>query len=379
MSTLKIAFIGQKGIPATLGGVEYHVKELSERLVKRGHEVSVYVRNWYTKRNLSHYKKIKLIHTPTIKTKHLDAITHAFSSSIDSIFRNCDVVHFHALGPSFFCPVPKLARKKVIVTVHGLDWQTEKWKKFAKVFLRFCEYSVIYFPDETIVVSKTLKDYFKRKFGKECIYIPNGVNIPKLRSAKLIREKYGLKGKDYIFFMGRLVPSKRVEWLIEAFKIMLNTKNLIPNFKLVISGGSSATDNYVRKLEKLAQGNKRIIFTNYITSHEKEELFSNALLFVLPSYVEGLPIALLEAMSYGVPCLASDISPHREIITDGVEGFLFQSDNFCNLAAKLDYLLKNSKELKTVTQKAKQKVEKEYNWSKIIDQVEEVYHRVLKR
>ena len=179
--------------------------------------------------------------------------------------------------------------------------------------------------------------------------------------------------------MGRLVSSKWVEWLIKAFKMMLNTKNLIPNFRLVISGGSSATDNYVRKLEKLAQGNKRIIFTNYITSHEKEELFSNALLFVLPSYVEGLPIALLEAMSYGVPCLASDISPHREIITDGVEGFLFQSDNSCNLAARLDYLLKNSKELKTVTQKAKQKVEKEYNWSKIIDQVEEVYHRVLKR
>lgn len=378
MSIMKIAFIGQKGIPVTFGGVEYHVEGLSKRLVKRGHEVSVYVRNWYTKRNLSHYEEIKLIHTPTIRTKHLDAVTHTFISSMDSIFRNYDVVHFHALGPSFFCPIPKLARKKVIVTVHGLDWQAKKWKGFAKTFLRFCEYLAVHFPDETIVVSKTLKDYFKRKFGKECTYIPNGINISKLRSAKLIREKYGLEGKDYLFFMGRLVPSKRVEWLIKAFKVMLNTKNLMPNVKLVVSGGSSATDNYVRKLKKIAQGNKRIIFTNYITGHEKEELFSNALLFVLPSSIEGLPIALLEAMSYGVPCLASDILAHQEIITDGVEGFLFQSNNFYNLVAKLDQLLKNLKRLKTVTQKAKQKVEKEYNWSKIIDKVEEVYHRVLK-
>jgi len=379
MSTMKIAFIGQKGIPATFGGVEYNVKELSERLVKRGHQVSVYVRNWYTKRNLSHYKKIRLIHTPTIKTKHLDAVTHAFSSSIDSIFRDYDLVHFHALGPSFFCPVPELAGKKVIVTVHGLDWQTEKWKKFAKAFLKLCEYLVISFPHETIVVSKTLKDYFKRKFGKECIYIPNGINIPKPRPAKLIKEKYGLKGKDYIFFMGRLVPSKRVEWLIEAFKKILNTKNPTPDIKLVISGGSSATDNYVRRLEKIAQGNRRIIFTNYITGYEKEELFSNALLFVLPSYVEGLPIVLLEAMSYGTPCLASDILPHREIITEGVEGFLFQSHSSYNLMTKLEYLLKNSKELKVVREKAQYKVEKEYNWNTIIEQVEKVYCRVLKR
>jgi len=152
---MKIAFIGQKEIPVTFGGVEYHVKELSKRLVKRGHDVSVYIRNWYTEKNLSHYEEIKLIHTPTIRTKYLDAVTHVLSSSMDSIFRNYDVVHFHALGPSFFCPIPKLARKKVIVTVHGLDWQTKKWKTFAKTFLRLCEYSAVYFPLETIVVSKT--------------------------------------------------------------------------------------------------------------------------------------------------------------------------------------------------------------------------------
>lgn len=368
---MKIAYIGQKGIPATFGGIEFHIDELSRRLVKRGHKVYVYVRDWYTDKNLKWYQGVKLVHTSTIKTKHLDAFIHSLTSSFHSIFQDYDIIHYHALGPTIFCWLPKVVRGKVVVTIHGLDWQRGKWGSFAKVFLKFTERTATYIPDKTIVVSKAQKEYFESKYGRECIYIPNGVNIPKRRLLSgIIKEKYDLNGEDYLLWMGRLTPEKRVDWLIKAFK---EIKGKIPNLKLVIAGGSSATDDYVKGLKKLAGDSERIIFTGYVACQEKEELFSNSLLFVLPSYLEGLPIALLEAMSYRLPPLVSDIPPHREIISHGQDGFLFQSNDFYDFVKKLEELLKNQERLREIGENARRKVEKEYNWDDVVRKTVKVY------
>jgi len=372
---VKIAYIGQKGIPAAFGGVDFHVEELSKRLVQRGHEVYVYVRNWHTDRNLREYRRVKLIHTSTIRTKHLDAFIHSLTSSFHSLFQGYDIVHYHALGPTVFCWLPKIFRRKVVATIHGLDWQRGKWGSFAKVFLKFTERTATYIPDKTIVVSKSQKEYFENKYKREFIYIPNGVNIPQGKPvSEIIKEKFGLNGEDYLLWMGRLTPEKRVDWLLKAFK---EIKGKMRNLRLVIAGGTSATDEYVRGLKKLAEGDDRIVFTGYVRGEEKEELFSNALLFVLPSYLEGLPIALLEAMSYELPCLVSGIEPHREIISGGVDGLLFESNDFSDFVRKLGELLESPEKLENIGENARRKVEKEYNWDEVVRKTEEIYRELI--
>ncbi len=262
-----------------------------------------------------------------------------------------------------------------MVTLHGLDWRRGKWGSFAKGFLKFTERTAIYIPDKTIVVSRSQKKYFESKYKKQFLYIPNGVNIPQKKPvSEIIREKYGLNSEDYLLWMGRLTPEKRVDWLIKAFE---EIKDRVPNLKLVIAGGTSATDEHVERLKKCASRDKRIIFAGYVAGQEKEELFSNALLFILPSYLEGLPIALLEAMSYELPCLVSDISPHKEVITEGIDGFFFKSNNFSDFVGKLGRLLENPEKLGDIGGNARRKVEKEYNWDGVIRKTEEVYKELV--
>ena len=212
---MKIAMIGQKGMPATYGGVERHVQELACRLAKRGHEVSVYCRMHYT-RVRGHHLGVHLIRHPSIRTKHFDAMSHCAVATVDSLFREFDIIHYHALGPSLFASLPRLAGKKTVVTVHGLDWQREKWGKFAQWFLRHCEQPAVRFPDATIVVSKTLKRYFSERHNMKTTFIPNGTPIPELREPNKLRQ-FGLDSGRYILFVGRLVPEKGCHFLVEAF------------------------------------------------------------------------------------------------------------------------------------------------------------------
>jgi len=371
---VKIAMIGQKGIPGIFGGIDSHVDELSSRLARRGHEVVVYVRNWCTNRQLKVYQGVRLIHTLSVKTKHLDAFTHSLTSSANSLLGNFDIIHYHGTGPSFFCWIPRIIHKKIVVTIHSLPWKSDKWDSNAKLFLKLSEKVAVYVPDKIVVVSKTLQNYLASEYKKSATYIPSGISLPNFHAPDLISQKYNLKSENYIFFIGRLAPEKRVDWLIKAFKEL---KGKMPSLKLVIAGGSSATVDHVRGLKNLARDDKRIIFTGYVTGQEKEELFSNALLFVLPSYLEGLPIVLLEAMSYRLPCLVSDIPPHREVISEGVDGFLFQSYNFSDFVKKLGKLLQNSDRLRNVGENARRKVEKDYNWDEGVRKTEEVYKSLV--
>jgi glycosyltransferase involved in cell wall biosynthesis len=374
---MKLAFVGQKGIPAIWGGIETHVEELGRRLVERGHNVTVYVRNWYTPIDRVEYKGIKLKHIPCIHTKYFDAITHTFNSSINSLFNSYDIIHYQSIGPALLSWIPRLFRKKVVATIHRFDYESGKWGYLAKGALKISEKFALSIPNQTIVVAEYQQKVYSDR-GYNPIYIPNGVNIIKPRRVNIIKRDYNLKGKDYILYMGRLVPEKRCSWLIEAFnKVYDNPNN---NLKLVIAGGSSSSDDYVKELKVLSKNNSKIIFTDYVTGIRKEELFSNALLFILPSYLEGLPIAVLEAFSYGLPCLVSDIISHKEVINENVNGFFFSSNDYYSLEKKLKEILTYSGEdLEKVGKKAREYVKKMYSWDSVVDKTERVYFEVLNR
>src|SRR4030042_5038757 len=331
---MKIYFIGQKGIPAISGGVERHVEELATRLVKEGHEVFVYCRNYFTPKDLKEYNGVKLIHLPSIKTKHLDAISHTLLASLDVLRRDADIIHYHAIGPSSLLWIPKLLKRnaKIISTFHSDDRKHKKWGYLAKKFLGLGAYISVKWADKTIAVSHYQSKVHGHEFNGELEYIPNGVPEVEKVAPAIISERWGLHGNDYILAVSRLIRHKGLHYLIRAYSILKNTDK-----KLVIVGDANFTEDYVKYLKDLAGENKNIIFTGNQTGSALAELYSNAYLFVQPSEAEGLSIALLEAMSYGKGVLVSDIEPNKEAISD--LGLTFTSKSITDLNQKLQYLL----------------------------------------
>jgi len=286
---MKIAFIGQKGIPAKSGGIETHVEELASRMVADGHRVFAYVRNNYTQKDLAEYKGVTLIHLPSIPTKHLDAISHTFLASIHSLFGGYDIIHYHGIGPSLLSWIPKLftRKTKVVATFHCQDYYHQKWGWFARLSLRFGERMTCRVPDATIAVSKGLAKYAFEKYGRKAEVIPNGASV--LYSPKTdALLQWGLKDKRYILSQGRLIKHKGIHYLIEAFKQLEDSAKIPNNFKLVIVGGSHFTDDYVEYLHTIAKGRDNIVFTGAQSGQAMRELFSHAYIFVQPSESEGM-------------------------------------------------------------------------------------------
>ena len=362
---MKIAMIGQKGIPSRAGGVEIHVEEISARLVERGNNVTVYCRKSYCEEIKKTHKGINLKYIPSINTKHLDAITYTFLASIDCAIKKYDVVHYHALGPSLLSFIPRMFGKKVVCTVHGLDWQREKWGKIAKLALKLGEIATAKFPNKTISVSESISKYYNQEYRNNTVFIPNGIDNKKFVEANEITKKYGLKNGEYILFLARLVPEKGVHYLIEAYN-KLNTDK-----KLIIAGGSSHSDDYVKYIKSIASQNSNIIMTGFVKGNILEELFSNAYIYVLPSEIEGLPISLLEAMSYGNCCLVSDIEQNTEVIKE--YGYSFISKDSNDLKEKLEYLINNEDKIEEIRKYVKEYVQNKYNWDKVSIDTEKTY------
>ncbi|WP_368294261.1 glycosyltransferase family 4 protein [Dehalobacter sp. TBBPA1] len=372
---MKIAMIGQKGISIFAGGVERHVEEISKRLTKKGHEVTVYCRaiGKAGRSTLENYHGINLKYIPTSENKYLEPIIYTFKATMDSLTKQYDIIHYHALGPASLSFIPKIIGKNVIVTVHGLDWKRDKWGQLAKLYLKFGEKVSARFPDKVISVSENLREYYLYKYIKkedEVIYIPNGVNSQPLREEKEIM-KYGLEKGKYILFLARLVPEKGAHYLINAYRDLSTDK------KLVIAGGSSYTDSYVNEIKEKNPNNK-IIFTGDVKGPLLEELFSNAFVYVLPSDVEGMPITLLEAMSYRKCCLVSDIPENVNVIDEDC-GFSFKKSDESDLKRKLEYLLLNPEIVNITGQKAYEKVVMHYNWDNISESTEKVYYDVFNK
>ena len=220
--------------------------------------------------------------------------------------------------------------KKVVqdLTSGGIDWQREKWQSgLGSKFIHQGEKNAVKYADEIIVLSKGVQDYFKETYGRETHFIPNGVNRPQIREANLITDRFGLKKDSYILFLGRLVPEKGIRYLVEAFK------NVKTDKKLVIAGGSSDTDSFMAELKELAKGDDRILFTGFVQGAMLDELYSNAYIYTLPSDLEGMPLSLLEAMSYGNCCLVSDIPECAEVVED--KALIFKKSDVDDLREKL--------------------------------------------
>lgn len=369
---LKIAMIGHKRIPSREGGVEIVVHELSTRLVEKGHQVDAYNRRGshvsgkeFMSRIGKKYNGIRIITIPTFENKSLNAIVYSFLASIRVLFGRYDIVHYHAEGPCAMLWLPKLFGKRVIATIHGLDWQRAKWGNFASKVLKFGEKIASNYADQLIVLSANMQEYFEKTYGRKTVYIPNGINRPAFVEAQDISEKWGLHKDGYILFLARIVPEKGAHYLINAYKRIETDK------KLVIAGGSSHSTEYYAELKRMAEGNRNIIFTDFVGGKTLEELYSNAYVFVLPSDIEGMALGLLEAMSYGNCCLVSNIPENTEVVED--KALIFAKGDVEDLTEKLEILITDSEKVQCCKAQAADFICSKYNWDCIVDKTIDVY------
>lgn len=365
--------IGQKGIPAAYGGIERHVEELSLELTKQGHDVLVYARNWFTSENIKNYHGIKIKHLPTLHTKHLDAIIHTFVSTIHALFQKPDIIHYHGVGPALLSWLPRIfaPRIKVVVTMHCLDRYHQKWGYFARVMLRLGEKASCVFAHKTISVSRTIQNYCLNEYRTQTTYIPNGITVTPHQNYALIDE-WNLEPGKYVLMVSRLVKHKGAHYLLEAWQIARQQNpELLKDYKLVITGDTVFTDEYKKTLEQIARGDNSIIFTGWQKGQALAELYANTALLVHPSENEGLPITVLQAMSYGRPVLVSDIPEHKEVIADA--NFWFPNTSIRGLAEKIVTLIKDEGLRTQSGNYNKLVVEEHYNWTDITKQTIEVY------
>lgn len=370
---MKIALIGQKGIPAKEGGVERHVEDLATRLSDEGDTVFVYARKSYTGTNKReyNYKGVRIVNLISIPTKHLDAISHTFFACFHLWLRRVDVIHFHSIGPSSLIWLVKLLKPStpVVATFHSQCYFHRKWGKIARFTLKAGEWMCCRWADRVIAVSENLKRYAKSTYQREVDHIPNGISSPKpYREAAEIK-KWGLEKGNYILSISRLVRHKGIHHLIHAYKRSSLDK------KLVVAGDSAKTDDYVKELRQLAGDDPNIIFTGNQFGVTLEELMSNAFMFVHPSESEGLSIALLEAMAYELPIIASSIPENKEAIKD--TGVVFENGRSDDLVRKMEQFASDPDRMRAKAESAKMRAEEKYNWDNIVQHTRNIYNQVI--
>ena len=379
---MRIAMIGHKRIPSREGGVEVVVEELSLRLTAKGNRVDAYNRfghhvsgkkydQEYGWKGRKFYKGIRVYIVPTFRRSSLNAIVYAFFATIMALFHHYDVIHYHAEGPCAMLWLPHFLRRKIVVTVHGLDWQRAKWGNFASFVIKFGERMAAKYADDIIVLSENVKQYFADTYHREVTYIPNGISRPGLQGAALIGEKYGLERDGYFLFLGRIVPEKGLHYLIEAFLGLKTDK------KLVIAGGSSQAMDYMEQIHRMAAKDERIIMTDFVQGQMLEELYANAYAFVLPSDVEGMAMTLLEAMSYGGCCLVSDIRENTEVVED--KALIFKKGDVEDLRSKLVWMLAHPEEVRRMGEESVDFICGKYDWDDVTERTLAVYRKAAGR
>ncbi len=361
---MKIAMIGHKDFPSRIGGVEVVVTELAPRLAAMGHSVTLY--NRCGRKGSFCVNGVAVRRVPALDKAALNALTGSITASLAVIRQDYDVIHYHALGPSVMIFLAKLFGKTTVATVHGLDWQRAKWNRFATAYLKLGERVIARYADEVIVLSENVQSYFMEKYGRETIFVENGITPIKICEPNIIREKFGLEKDGYILYLARIVPEKGLHYLIEAHA------HIDTDMPLVIAG-EVPEGEYGERIKKLAEG-KNIIFTGFVQGELMAELYSNCAVYVLPSEIEGLALTLLEAMSAGVRCLTSDI-PENTAVT-GEFGFSFKSGDAGALAEKLSGLLKSASQ-RNEAQIAY--IEENYSCDAVAAKTEAVYLKAIGR
>ena len=369
---LNIAMLGHKRVPSREGGVEIVVEALATRMVEAGHRVTCYNRAGHHTGGSEHdgakhrtFRGVRLKTVPTVNRRGLAAASASFFAAVCAAFGTYDVVHFHAEGPCAMLWLPRLFGKRCIATIHGLDWQRAKWGGFAGRYIKFGEKVAAKYAHEIIVLSRGVQQYFQDTYGRQTVLIPNGVTKPTPRESRLITERFGLERDGYILFLGRLVPEKGLRCLVEAFRGVRTEK------KLVIAGGSSDTDAFVRELKALARQDDRILFTGFVQDQLLEELYSNAYVYTLPSDLEGMPLSLLEAMSYGNCCLVSNIPECADVVQHC--GLTFKRGDASDLRDKLQYLCDHPEAVAACKAVSSDFICEKYNWDTVTRQTLELY------
>jgi glycosyltransferase involved in cell wall biosynthesis len=373
---LRIAMIGCRGVPARFGGIERHVEELGARLAARGHRVVVFCRTNYTGsegRQPRHYRGMTLRHLPTVGTKHLDAIAHSALATAAALRGGFDILHYHALGPGLLGVLPRYAsRARVVLTVHGLDDQRAKWGRGARTVLHAASWLSARVPDVTIVVSRDLERHYRQVHGCPAVHIPNGAPMSRPHPPDGTTARLGLTPGRYLLFVGRLVPEKAPDLLLRTFR------RLPGDHRLVLAGGSSFTDGYTRSLLALAAGDPRVVLAGYVYGAELAELYANAAAFVLPSLLEGLPLTLLEAASFGIPVVASAIPPHLEVLAASGPGRrLARPGDEDGLLRALGQVLADPAQERIGAAALRDQVLRAYSWDSAAEATERVYRRAL--
>lgn len=377
---IKIAMIGHKRIPSREGGIEIVVEELSIRLTALKHVVHAYNRMGHhvsgkgfdgnnAGNDIKSYKGIRILTIPTFQNGKLNALVYSFFATIRALFSKYDVIHYHAEGSCVMLRIPHLFGIRTVATIHGLDWQRAKWGGFAAKYLKYGEKTAVKYADRVIVLSENVRQYFLDTYGKEIEekvqFIPNGIVKPEAVKDTVLREKFSLNKDEYVLFLGRIVPEKGLHYLIDAFREVDTFK------KLVIAGGSSHTDDYMNKIMEKAKSDKRVIFTDFVQGEELEALYSNAYVYVFPSDLEGMPISLLEAMSYGNCCLVSDIAENTEVVED--KAVSFKKGDIKDLKAKLEWLIQNRAVVETYRKTASEYICGKYNWDDVVKKTVKLY------
>ena len=372
---MKVAMIGHKVVPSRRGGIENVLTTLCPMLCEMGLQVTCYnrssdkVENEYVgtvENNM--YKGVKIKNAWTLNVRGLAAMIASFTAAISASFGNYDVIHFHAEGPCAALWIPKLFGKKCVATVHGLDWQREKWGKgFASKYIKFGEKVLAKYADEVIVLSQAAYDYFKETYNRETTIIYNGISRPQRKDAELITEKFGLKKDEYISVVSRLTAEKGIHYLIDAYSKITTDK------KLVIAGDTSDTDDYVRMLKEKAAGNPNIIFTGFISGDMLSEIYSNAYINVLPSDLEGMSLCLLESLAYKNALLCSDIPENTAVAED--RAVYFKKGNIEDLAEKLMALCDDSELVENLRDGVDEFILNKYSWQDVAKSTCELYQK----
>lgn len=369
---MRIAMIGHKRYGSREGGVEVVVTELARRMAALGHEVTCYDRSGSDvmtgdaadcrERTVD---GVRVVPVKTIDKKGLAALSSSYFATKAAIKDRPDVIHYHAEGPCVPLPLAKRAGIRTVATIHGLDWQRAKWGKLASTYIKMGEKAAATKADGLIVLSEGVRRYFKETYGREVVFIPNGVDAKEALPASVIKEKWNLEKDSYLLYLGRLVPEKRPELLIDAFRALETNK------RLVIAGGSSDTLAYEKELRAATQGDNRIVFTGFVNGEPLAELYSNCYAYVLPSDVEGMPMSLLEAMAYGRCCVTSDIPECADVLADN--GVTFEKGSVDSLRSALRDLLADAGRAGALGAAAKAHVEKTYNWDSVVERTLAVY------
>lgn len=370
---MKVAMIGHKVVPSRRGGIERVLTVLCPLLAERGAQVVCYNRRGEKIENEyvgtaedGSYQGVRLKWAPTMKVKGISAVISSFTAAIAASFGGYDVIHFHAEGPCAAMWIPKLLGKRCIATVHGLDWQREKWGKgFASRYIHFGEKVMVRCADEIIVLSEPAREYFRETYGRQTHVIPNGTARPRLVPAEQITERFGLEKDSYICVVSRLTEEKGIHLLIEAYQKLKTDK------KLVIAGDASDTDSYVARLKEMAAGNENILFTGFISGQCLEELYSNAYAACLPSYLEGMSLSLLEALSYGNAVVCSDIPENICVAED--HAVYFRRGDREDLAQQLQKILDEPTLCQTLKDSAADFICEKYAWDSVADDTYRLY------